>query len=191
MKGHPFFFEGVVPILRERSELTVAVTGGGDEAFVARLEEQMRDLGIRGQVELLGWVEDMPAFYRACDLVCIPSRAESFGRTAIEAFAAETPVVATAVGGLQEIVEDGETGLLVEYGETEELAEAMGRLLERPDLREEMAERARRVVEKKYHERVYKVQVANLISHLCSRVRVEQILETPPRPDKAVLWEAS
>jgi glycosyltransferase involved in cell wall biosynthesis len=133
----------------------------------------------------------MPAFYRACDLVCIPSRAESFGRTAIEAFAAETPVVATAVGGLQEIVTDGETGLLVEYGETEELAEAMGRLLERPDLREEMAERARQVGEMKYHERVYKVQVANLISHLCSRVRVEQIFETPPRPDKAVLWEAS
>ena len=63
------------------------------------------------RIHFVGWVEDMPAFYRACDMVCIPSRAEPFGRTAIEAFAVGTPVVATAVGGLQEIVEDERTGL--------------------------------------------------------------------------------
>jgi glycosyltransferase involved in cell wall biosynthesis len=191
MKGHPFFFEGVAPILRERPGLTVAVTGGGDEAFVARLEEQMRDQGIRGQVELLGWTEDMPAFYRACDLVCIPSRAEPFGRTAIEAFAAGTPVVATAVGGLQEIVTDGETGLLVEYGKKEEFAEAVNRLLESSDLREEMAERARRVGEKKYHDQVYKDQVEHVISHVYSRTPVRRILDSPSPPDKIALREAS
>ena len=91
VKGHPFFFDAVAPLLRKRPELRAAVTGKGTDAFTARLEGQIQDLGIEGQVEMLGWVEDMPAFYRACDLVCLPSRAEPFGRTAIEAFATGTP----------------------------------------------------------------------------------------------------
>ena len=164
VKGHPFFFEAAALVLRERPELRVAVTGEGTDAFTARLEEQIRNLGIEGQVEMLGWVEDMPAFYRACDLVCLPSRAESFGRTAIEAFAAGTPVVATAVGGLQDIVTDGETGLLVPYGDEEALAEAMRRVLGDADLRERLAEAARRKGKKKYHERVYKERIASLVA---------------------------
>ncbi|MBC7351516.1 MAG: glycosyltransferase family 4 protein, partial [Thermogutta sp.] len=71
---------------------------------------------LNGHVVFLGTVSDMAVFYRACDVVCIPSRSESFGRTAIEAMAVGTPVVATRVGGLGEIINDGETGLLVEYG---------------------------------------------------------------------------
>jgi glycosyltransferase involved in cell wall biosynthesis len=164
MKGHPFFFDAVAPVLRERPELRVAVTGEGTDAFTARLEGQIRDLGIEGQVEMLGWVEDMPAFYRACDLVCLPSRAESFGRTAIEAFAAGTPVVATAVGGLQDIVADGETGLLVPYGDEEALAEAVRRGLGDADLRERLAEAARREGKERYHERVYKERIASLVA---------------------------
>jgi glycosyltransferase involved in cell wall biosynthesis len=179
MKGHPFFFEAVAPLLRERSEVRVAVTGGGEEAYVTRLKKQLRDFGIREKVELVGWVEDMPAFYRACDLVCIPSRAEPFGRTVIEAFATGAPVVATAVGGLQEIVSDGETGLLVRYGEKEELREAVARLLRSPDLRKGMAERARQVGEKKFHERVYKNQVENIISCVRSRALGQQYSEIP------------
>jgi len=168
MKGHPFFFDAVAPLLRERPELRVAVTGEGTDAFTTRLEEQIRDLGIADQVEMLGWVEDMPAFYRACDLVCIPSRAESFGRTAIEAFAAGTPVVATAVGGLQDIVTDEETGLLVPYGDKEALAGAVRRLLGDAGLWEEIAEAARREGEEKYHERVYKERIRTLVAETVS-----------------------
>ena len=162
MKGHRFFFDAVAPMLRERPGLRVAVTGGGDEGFAARLEEQLRGLGVWNQVELLGWVEDMPAFYRACDLVCIPSRAESFGRTAIEAFAVGTPVVATAVGGLEGIVADGETGLVVPYGDEEALGKAIRRLLDAPDLRQTIAASARLVGREEYHEDMYKGKIAKV-----------------------------
>jgi glycosyltransferase involved in cell wall biosynthesis len=164
VKGHPFFFDAVAPVLRKRPKLRVAVTGEGTDPFTARLERQIRDLRIEGQVEMLGWVEDMPAFYRACDLVCLPSRAEPFGRTAIEAFAVGTPVVATAVGGLQDIVTDGDTGLLVPYGDEEALAEAVRRGLGDADLREQLAEAARREGEEKYHERVYKKRISSLVA---------------------------
>jgi glycosyltransferase involved in cell wall biosynthesis len=160
MKGHRFFFDAVVPLLREQSGLEVAVTGGGDEEFTTRLKDRLRRHGVWNQVELLGWVEDMPAFYRACDLVCVPSRAESFGRTAIEAFAVGTPVVATAVGGLQDILADGETGLLVPYGNEEALGKAIRRLLGDSDLRQTIVENAQEIGREKYHEEVYKVRIA-------------------------------
>lgn len=167
MKGHPFFFNAVAPLLRGRDELRVAVTGEGEADFTHQLKEQIRDLGIQDRVVFLGWIEDMPAFYRACDLVCVPSRAEPFGRTAIEAFAVGTPVVASAVGGLNEIVTDEETGLLVPYGD-DALANSLRRLLESPDLRQTICANARREAEEKYHEQVYKKRIASLVAEMVS-----------------------
>lgn len=163
MKGHPFFFEAVAPLLWERGDLHVAVTGEGTDDFTAQLQRQIQRLNIEDQVVFLGWVEDMPAFYRACDLVCIPSRAEPFGRTAIEAFAVGTSVVASAVGGLEEIVTDGETGCLVSYGDKEGLSASLRCLLDASNLRQKMSAHARQVAEEKYHERVYKRRVTQLV----------------------------
>jgi glycosyltransferase involved in cell wall biosynthesis len=171
MKGHPFFFDAIASLLRRRDEVCVAVTGEGASDFTHRLKKQVLDLGIQDQVEFLGWVDDMPAFYRACDLVCVPSRAEPFGRTAIEAFAVGTPVVASAVGGLQDIIEDGDTGLLVPYGNEEALTGSLRRLLEAPDLRHTLSANARQEGESKYHERVYKKRVAQLVDDVVNSKR--------------------
>ena len=171
MKGHPFFFEAVTPLLRVREDLRVAVTGEGEADFTRQLKKQVRELGIQDRVVFLGWVEDMSAFYRACDLACIPSRAEPFGRTAIEAFAVGTPVVASAVGGLQDIVEDGETGLLVPYGDEEALAGSLQRLLRTPDLRQTLRANARQEGEEKYHERVYKKRIVGLVDDVVNTQR--------------------
>jgi len=171
MKGHPFFFNAIAPLLRRQEEVCVVVTGEGTSDFTRRLKARILDLGIQDRVEFLGWVEDMPAFYRASDLVCIPSRAEPFGRTAIEAFAVGTPVVASAVGGLQDIIEDGETGLLVPYGNEEALASSLQRLLEAPDLRHTLSANARQEGERKYHERVYKKRVAQLVDDVVNTKR--------------------
>mgnify|MGYP000358998585 CR=1 FL=1 len=163
MKGHLFFFDAVAPMLRERGNLQVAVTGDGENAFVERLKAKLETLSVREQVHFLGWVEDMAAFYRACDVVCIPSRAEPFGRTAIEAFAVGTPVVASAVGGLQDIVENEKTGLLVPYDDEQALAGSVQRLLETPNLRHTLRTNARQEAEKRYHEQVYKNRIARLV----------------------------
>jgi len=63
---------------------------------------------------------------------------------------------------LQDIVTDGKTGLLVPYGNEEALADALRRLLDDPELRQEMKTRARQVAEKKYHERIYKERIVAL-----------------------------
>jgi glycosyltransferase involved in cell wall biosynthesis len=132
------------------------VTGDGEAAYVEELHRLVREHKLADRIRFLGVIEDMPTFLRACDVACIPSVAEPFGRTAIEAFAIGTPVVATSVGGLREIVDDGETGLLVPYGDTSALAEAILRLLLNPALRTSIADRAAEKARLIYHEQSYK-----------------------------------
>ena len=71
----------------------------------------------------------MLPFYAACDVICVPSGSEAFGRTIIEAMAGGVPVVATRVGGIPEIIDDGDCGNLVEFGDGVELRDRVRRLL--------------------------------------------------------------
>ena len=121
VKGHPFFLEAFVTVVRRMPQCLAAITGDGEPRYRGQLERLAHSLNLMNKVRFLGTVNDMPAFYRACDVICIPSRSESFGRTAIEAMAAGTPVVATAVGGLQETIQPGKTGWLVPFGDVERL----------------------------------------------------------------------
>ncbi len=90
----------------------------------------------------------LSTYYRAADVVLVPSRSESFGLVALEAAACGVPVVASAVGGLLTLVDDGTTGFLVRGRAPEEFAKAIARILDEPTLAESMglaaAERAKR-----------------------------------------------
>jgi len=81
--------------------------------------------------------------YRSCDLFVLPTQAEAFGIAAVEASAAGLPVIATNVGGLVDIVEDGETGFLIPAGDHETLANRIGLLIENVEKREQMGRAAR------------------------------------------------
>ncbi|HEX2051857.1 MAG TPA: glycosyltransferase [Actinomycetota bacterium] len=88
-------------------------SNGGDE--VARLKALARSLGVADAVRFVGPRphDELPCFYRAADVLAVCSHSESFGLAALEAHACGTPVVGTAVGGLQHVVRDGESGYLV------------------------------------------------------------------------------
>jgi len=163
MKGHPFFFRAIAPLLRNRPGVLVAVTGGTSGAYAASLRLLVEELGIGPQVRFLGDVADMPALYRASTLVCIPSRAEPFGRTAIEAFAVGTPVVASAVGGLLELVEDDRTGRLVPYDDDDALVRIVGYLLDVPEERARLSGTARRMAEERYGAATYQARLLRLV----------------------------
>lgn len=169
MKGHSFFIRAIAPLLRNRNDVHVAITGGTEGDYAAQVRAQVQRLGVGDEVQFVGWTRDMPGFYRACDVICIPSRAEPFGRTVIEAFAVGTPVVATAVGGIRETVDPETTGLLVPYGEDEALRASLQRLLDAPELRQKMSANARQAAEEEYHERVYKGRIAALIEEVASQ----------------------
>ena len=164
MKGHPFCFEAVAPLLAQHADLRVAVTGAGAPDYEARLRADVAARGIADRVAFTGSIVDMPGFYRACDLACIPSRSEPFGRTVVESFAVGTPVVATAVGGIRETVRDGENGLLVPYGDAAALTSALGRLLSDAGLGAALARSARADAERRFAESAYKARVAAIVA---------------------------
>jgi len=116
-----------------------------DEEYTARVEELIAETGLEESVELTGFVDaaDLPALYALADVFVVSSLEEGFGMTAVEAMAAGAPVVGTRVGGIPTLVEDGEQGRLVDPGDVEGLAAALGDVLADPAGRERMVERAR------------------------------------------------
>ncbi|MDB4777581.1 glycosyltransferase family 4 protein, partial [Verrucomicrobia bacterium] len=104
---------------------------------------QAKSTGVAANCKFLGNIPDMRNFYAASDIICVPSKSESFGRTVIEAFAMSRPVVASAVGGIVETIKDGVNGFLVEYNDTEKLAGVLIELIENKSLAGKISEEAR------------------------------------------------
>lgn len=140
VKGHSFFFQALNQLALSNCEVVAAITGDGEPAYVEELKKQLETTGLQDRVRMLGVVQDMPAFYRACDVVCVPSRSESFGRVVIEAFAMEVPVVATAVGAIPEFVADNVSGKLVTFADIEALAKELLILLRNPESRKKLSQ---------------------------------------------------
>jgi glycosyltransferase involved in cell wall biosynthesis len=118
----------------------------GDGPLRPAVEARVRDLGLVGSVEFLGFRSDATALMAAMDIVVVPSLFEPFGIVALEAMIQSRPVVASAVGGLTETVEDGVTGRLVPPGNPQRLAEALRDLVRSPATRIRMGQAGRKRV---------------------------------------------
>lgn len=92
----------------------------------------------------------MPGVYTSLDVLVLPSRDEGMPMTIIEALAAGTPVIATRVGSVPELIKDGQTGLLLEPGDIEGLSNAIIRLLADSDLRQRYAQAGQQLVREQY-----------------------------------------
>ncbi len=124
------------------AKLTIA----GDGPERSTLEQQAKKLGLENAVNFTGWVASERIYDLVADstAVVVPSRMqEAFGLTALEAALTARPVVATAAGGLKEVVADGKTGFLVPIDDSDELADRLQAVLEDRDLAEELGAAAR------------------------------------------------
>lgn len=116
----------------------------GDGECLAELRAKAQALGIPDRVHFLGTRDDIDSILRQVDVGAMSSAWEGLPLFALECMAARTPLVATAVGGLPELVESGSTGLLVRPGDPEALAQALASLLLDPARREQLAAAAAR-----------------------------------------------
>jgi glycosyltransferase involved in cell wall biosynthesis len=145
-KGHAVLLEAARRVAPARPGLRYVFAGDGSER--AALATAARELGDR--VLFAGFRQDVGACLAAADVVALPSLHEGLGVAALEAMAASRPVVASRVGGLAEVVVDGETGLFAEPGEPESLATALATLASDRDLRARLGEGGRRRVLARY-----------------------------------------
>jgi glycosyltransferase involved in cell wall biosynthesis len=135
--------------LRERGvDACLCMVGDGPDRD--DLEEQASELGIVRSCLFLGYQDDVAPFYAAFDTLILPSGNEGTPVSAIEALASGRPVVATRVGGVPDVVRDGEDGFLVEPGDVDALADRLARLAADPALRRRMGEAGRARVLPRY-----------------------------------------
>jgi D-inositol-3-phosphate glycosyltransferase len=134
---------------------------------MSRLRRLSIDLGLENCVRFLGSrrQRDLPTYYAAADAVVMPSYSESFGMVALETMACGRPVIASRVGGLAYLVQDGVTGFHVQEGDASEMAERLAKMLRDKELLERMGLAARAEAERYSWEKTAN-EVVNLFNKL-------------------------
>ena len=139
---------GTFDRIRKQVNARLVMVGSGPDR--AAMERAAADLGLSEHVEFVGERHDLVAILSSADLFLLPSAQESFGMAAMEAMACGTPVVASRVGGLPEVIEDGETGFLCDENDLDAMAGRGVELLTSRELHERITGAAAVVVRQKF-----------------------------------------
>lgn len=139
-------FRGLSPELQESTDVWLA----GDGPLRTQLEQQIDRWQLSGRVQLLGQVSDVPALMRDATILVVPSKWEGLPNVILEAMSAGLPVVATAIDGVPEVLEDGVTGWLTPSGDAKALSQAIAEALTQPDARRNRSDAAQVVVTERF-----------------------------------------
>ncbi len=154
LKGHLHFIKAMARISRTVPRLKIWIVGdapASKEAYKEEVQMLVRRLGLWHCTEFLGTQRDIPGILAHLDLVVLATTThEAFGRVVVEAQASGVPVVATKVGGVIDIIEDGKNGLLVPPADHKSMADAIMRIFEDTQLAQDLAENAYIKIKEKY-----------------------------------------
>jgi glycosyltransferase involved in cell wall biosynthesis len=148
LKGFHYFLSAARKVLDRAYEAMFVIVGEGEEE--RHLRQEAKELQIEKHVTFAPPLPDIVDLYRSFDIVVVPTQRGGVGLTVLEAMAMGKPVVASKVGEILHVVLDGRTGLLVPEGDSDQLAGAIVRILESPELGAELGAAARRRVEELY-----------------------------------------
>jgi len=149
VKGVKNFVKAMPLILKKYSDVRFLIVGEGEQ--LDEIKKQVEIDGLCDKVTFTGWVprNELPNFYNQLMLLVFPSNSEGVPGVVQEAMACGTPVLATSVGGIPDLIKDGETGFIMEDNSLESIAKNVIRALEHPDL-EKIAKSARKFIEDEY-----------------------------------------
>jgi glycosyltransferase involved in cell wall biosynthesis len=133
-KGQAYLLHAVRHLRDAGRRIRLVVIGNHRKEYVWELQKQARDLGIGADIHWAGFSSQVPLAMMAIDVYVCPSLSESLPLTILEAMSAARPIVATAVGGIPEIIHDHETGLLVQPRDPSALAHAIAEIIDHPGL---------------------------------------------------------
>lgn len=148
-KGTINFVKAIPKILERENKIKIMM--GGDGQLRDETERFLDEENLNDRVKLTGWIphDELPDYLNKLKLIVIPSYTEAGPIIAIEAIACGTPVLATPVGSIPDIIKDGETGFILENNSPECIVKNVLRALEHPNL-DEIVENARELVEKEF-----------------------------------------
>ncbi|PYX43034.1 MAG: glycosyl transferase family 1 [Acidobacteria bacterium] len=169
VKGHPWLIAAAPTVVREFPEVRFVFAGDGElrPTFAA----QVAQLGLESTFKFLGRRSDIPEILASCDLAVLPSRAEGLPNAVLEYMAAGLPTIASRVGGMAELIQDGVTGLLVPAEDANALAGALLQFLRDPEQARQIANDGQRfAVENFSFERLIR-EIDELYGELLERRR--------------------
>ncbi len=154
IKGHIYFIRAISKVVRRMPNIKVLIIGDAPPAkpgYRQELEVLVRRLGLDKYIKFLGTCYDIPEKVKELDLLVMPSIGEeTFGRVIIEAQATGVPVIASRIGGIVDVVKDGENALLVNPKDYNGMADAIAKALKDNELRETLSKNGRLNVEKNF-----------------------------------------
>ncbi|PKP35033.1 MAG: hypothetical protein CVU00_04235 [Bacteroidetes bacterium HGW-Bacteroidetes-17] len=157
-KGHDFLLHAFDIVRKKIADIDLVIGGGSPNPKQREIElyQKMKDIisdkGMNGRVRLIGYVPDelMPVYYQQSEMFVLPSLFEPFGMTAQEAMACGKAVIASKFGGIRNVIEHGENGLLVDPSNSSEFADAMIRLLKNPERTKAIGKNAYKTVQEHF-----------------------------------------
>jgi L-malate glycosyltransferase len=149
-KGHRFLVDAMPAILEAAPDAWLLLVGDGSEADVLRAQAASLGRRVASRICFVGRREDVSAITADLDVAVLPSLREAQGISILEAMARRVPVVATAVGGIPEVISSCVDGILVPPGDPAALAAAIGRLLADPELRRRIGDAGYQTVADRY-----------------------------------------
>ncbi len=179
-KGYDDLVQALALIKAKAPNVRCLIVGEAPrKRYLHRLLQCAERLSVRDRMTLVGKQDEVAPFLHAMDLFVLPSRTEGLPITILEAMAAGRPVVAAAVGGIPEVVRDGETGLLVPERDPRRLADAVLRLLETPGFARAMGEAGRKRIEEAFTLEREARQTSQVYRHLLAERSADSIHDHP------------
>lgn len=168
-KGQHILLEALAQSPQDVKAIFVGDALFGEQDYVQSLHQQVTDLGLEQRVQFLGFRSDVVQLMSACDLVAHTSiAAEPFGRVIVEAMLCGRPIVAAQAGGAVELVETGKTGWLVPPGDSQQLAAAIAKSRQQPELSSSIAGQAQIEASQRFLLSNINQQIAQLLSSAIS-----------------------
>ncbi|HEV2352018.1 MAG TPA: glycosyltransferase family 4 protein [Terriglobia bacterium] len=193
-KGHHILLDAVSMLDRKtRKACRLAIIGAPaprsreDESYLGRLKAHAKGLGIEEQILWAGYQDDMEPFYQAMDVLVVPSvGTEGLPLVLLEAMQRGIPVIATNTGGTSEIVEHELNGLIVPAGDGVELATALNKMLNSPELYKRLSDGARATLDARFSPELFSLAMKCFALKLCPPSRRNQ---NPRRGTEVAKWE--
>jgi glycosyltransferase involved in cell wall biosynthesis len=185
VKNHALFIRGLARVIRGRPDVRGVIVGQAIPAepdYPDRLQQLIREEAMEGRIVLAGFRSDVPALLRRMDIFCLTSTSEGMPNAVLEAMAAGRPVVATRVGAIPDLVQDGVTGLLVPSEDVPAFTGAVDDLLGDPQRAAKLGAAARERVEEAFTCQHAAKRLEALYLHLAGRKPLHALTELEKGP---------